>query len=105
MATLQTTTSPPAAAPQSDAAEPRVRLLVHEGRQVVLIDASGQREIPINDRRDLYDVAVDGFVRAVHGDGRPAVTGEEGLAAYAVAQAALTSSRTGRVVPLSELDT
>ena len=72
---------------------------------VVLIDASGQREIPINDRRDLYDVAVDGFVRAVHGDGRPAVTGEEGLAAYAVAQAALTSSRTGRVVPLSELDT
>ncbi|HEY3448720.1 MAG TPA: hypothetical protein VGK67_20345 [Myxococcales bacterium] len=37
---LEKTTNPPSAAPQPDAAGPRVRLMVHEGRQVVLIDGS-----------------------------------------------------------------
>jgi 1,5-anhydro-D-fructose reductase (1,5-anhydro-D-mannitol-forming) len=71
--------------------------------QVFLTDAAGEREIDVSDRRDLYDIAIEGFVQAIRGDGPPAVTGEEGLAAYAVAQAALTSSRTGRAVSISEL--
>lgn len=71
--------------------------------EVFLVDKSGRREIVIDDRRDLYDIAIQGFVGAIQGEGRPAVTGEEGLAAYAVAQAALTSSRTGQTVSIHEL--
>lgn len=66
--------------------------------QVFLTDGTGEREIEVTDRRDLYDIALTDFASAVSGTGRPAVTGREGLAAYAVAQAALDSSRTGRSV-------
>jgi 1,5-anhydro-D-fructose reductase (1,5-anhydro-D-mannitol-forming) len=68
--------------------------------QVFLTDASGEREVAVADRRDLYDIAVRAFESAVRGEGRPAVTGAEGLAAYALAQAALESSRTGRTTPV-----
>jgi 1,5-anhydro-D-fructose reductase (1,5-anhydro-D-mannitol-forming) len=66
--------------------------------QVFLVDGTGEREIEVSDRRDLYDIALTDFASAVSGTGRPAVTGREGLAAYAVAQAALDSSRTGLAV-------
>lgn len=65
--------------------------------QVLLTDANGEREIDVTDRRDLYDVALTDFAAALDGTGRPTVTGGEGLAAYAVAQAALDSTRTGLV--------
>jgi 1,5-anhydro-D-fructose reductase (1,5-anhydro-D-mannitol-forming) len=65
---------------------------------VVLRDASGEREIDIPDRRDLYDINVSGFAAAVHGEAaRPVVTGLEGLqaaqVALAVREAAETDSR------------
>ncbi len=68
--------------------------------QVFLTDSSGEREIEVSDRRDLYDIALSEFASAVAGTGRPTVTGREGLAAYAVAQAALDSVRTGQAVRL-----
>ena len=65
---------------------------------VLLRDAAGEREVEVADRRDLYDIAIGAFAEAVAGEGRPAVTGQEGLEAYAVAQAALDSVRTGTTV-------
>ncbi len=71
--------------------------------QVFLTDRSGEREIPVDDRRDLYDIAIGAFAGAVAGEGSPAASGADGLAALAVAQAALTSSLTGRAVPISDI--
>jgi 1,5-anhydro-D-fructose reductase (1,5-anhydro-D-mannitol-forming) len=65
---------------------------------VRLTDHNGEREIEVTDRRDLYAITVGDFGSAVAGEGQPTVTGRAGLAAYAVAQAALESSRTGRAV-------
>jgi len=70
--------------------------------RVYLTDKRGDREIEVHDRRGLYDIAVTDFASAVQGTGRPAVTGREGLAAYAVAQAALESTRTGRTVAVTQ---
>lgn len=71
--------------------------------QVFLADASGEREVEVADRRDLYEVALSEFEAAVRGTGRPAVTGREGLAAYAVAQAALESAQSHRSVAVPPL--
>jgi 1,5-anhydro-D-fructose reductase (1,5-anhydro-D-mannitol-forming) len=70
--------------------------------QIYLTNSAGEREIEVTDRRDLYEIALTDFASAVHGSGRPSVTGAEGLAAYAVAQAALESSRSGRAVPVHQ---
>jgi len=51
-------------------------------------------------RRDV-DGLVDEFVRAIREDREPAITGEDARAALAIALAAYTSSRTGKVVKLT----
>lgn len=68
---------------------------------VVLRDASGEREIDIPNRRDLYDINVSGFAAAVHGEAaRPVVTGLEGLRAAQVALAVREAAETGTRVEL-----
>jgi 1,5-anhydro-D-fructose reductase (1,5-anhydro-D-mannitol-forming) len=68
---------------------------------VVLRDASGEREIDIPDRRDLYDISVSGFAAAVHGEAaRPVVTGLEGLHAAQVALAVREAAESGSRVTL-----
>lgn len=71
--------------------------------QVYLRDANGIRELEVTDRRDLYAIAIGEFVSALGGEGAPAVSGREGLAAYAVAQAALDSARSGSHVRVRQL--
>ena len=63
-----------------------------------LQDKTGAREIQVTDRRDLYQIAVGAFASAVQGEGRPTVSGQDGVEAYAVAQAVLDSTRSGQVV-------
>ena len=53
-------------------------------------------EVAVFDRRDLYDVALDGFRSAVAGVGRPAVSATEGLSATAGALAVARAASTGR---------
>jgi len=71
--------------------------------QVILTDQRGEREISVSDRRDLYDIAVGAFARAAAGEGTPVVDGEDGLAALAVADAALTAFQTGRTIEIDTL--
>ncbi len=52
-------------------------------------------------RRDVYGL-VDEFVSAIQEDRDPAITGEDGLIALAMAFAAYESSRTGQVVEFKE---
>jgi 1,5-anhydro-D-fructose reductase (1,5-anhydro-D-mannitol-forming) len=54
--------------------------------------------VEIPERRPIYEEAVRRFVTAVRGEGRPLATGEDGIAALAVALAVLESARTGRPV-------
>jgi 1,5-anhydro-D-fructose reductase (1,5-anhydro-D-mannitol-forming) len=56
---------------------------------------TGLREILVDDRRDLYEIAIGAFASAVHLEGDPTVSGSDGVKAYAVAQAVLDSSRSG----------
>jgi 1,5-anhydro-D-fructose reductase (1,5-anhydro-D-mannitol-forming) len=63
-----------------------------------LRDQLGLREIRVDDRTDLYAIAVGAFARALAGEGEPTVNGRDGLRAYAVAQAVLDSSRCGQSV-------
>ena len=71
------------------------------GGTVVLRDASGEREIEVGDRRDLYDISVGGFAAAVRGEtDRPVVTGLDGLRAAQVALAVRRAADTGERVAL-----
>jgi 1,5-anhydro-D-fructose reductase (1,5-anhydro-D-mannitol-forming) len=68
---------------------------------VVLRDASGEREIDIPDRRDLYEISVAGFAAAVRGEAaEPVVTGLDGLRAAQVALAVREAAETGERVVL-----
>ena len=68
---------------------------------VVLRDASGEREIEVADRRDLYDISVGGFAAAVSGESaRPVVTGLDGLHAAQVALAVRQAAESGERVVL-----
>jgi 1,5-anhydro-D-fructose reductase (1,5-anhydro-D-mannitol-forming) len=68
---------------------------------VVLRDASGEREIDIPNRRDLYDINVGGFAAAVSGEAdRPVVTGLDGLHAAQVALAVRQAAESGERVVL-----
>jgi 1,5-anhydro-D-fructose reductase (1,5-anhydro-D-mannitol-forming) len=68
---------------------------------VLLRDASGERELDIPDRRDLYEVALEAFSRAVHEQTVPAVTGVDGVRALAVALAVQEAANSGRRVPIA----
>jgi 1,5-anhydro-D-fructose reductase (1,5-anhydro-D-mannitol-forming) len=62
---------------------------------VVLRDGSGSREVEIPDRPDLYDTILRAFA-----EGRPTVSGVDGVRALAVALAVAESAATGRTVPV-----
>lgn len=63
-------------------------------------DADGEREIPLK-HHNLYHRAFGLFTGAIHGDGRPAATGEDGVASLAVALALRESARTGREIGIN----
>ncbi len=67
---------------------------------VVLRDASGERELDIPDRRDMYEVALEAFARAVEEKIEPAVTGVDGARALSVALAVQEAAGSGRRVPV-----
>ena len=68
---------------------------------VVLRDESGEREIEVSDRRDLYDISVGGFAAAARGESdRPVVTGLEGLQAAQLALAVRQAAETGERVAI-----
>jgi 1,5-anhydro-D-fructose reductase (1,5-anhydro-D-mannitol-forming) len=67
---------------------------------VLLRDSSGERDLDIPGRRDLYEVALEAFAHAVEEEGEPAVTGADGIRALAVALAVQDSASSGRRVPV-----
>jgi 1,5-anhydro-D-fructose reductase (1,5-anhydro-D-mannitol-forming) len=68
--------------------------------RVVLRTGTGEQEVAPPDRRDLYEVGLEAFAAAAHGNGRPVVDGREGLRALAVALAVKQAAETGRTVPI-----
>jgi 1,5-anhydro-D-fructose reductase (1,5-anhydro-D-mannitol-forming) len=66
--------------------------------QVVLRTSAGEREVPVPDRRDLYEVALEAFAHAVRGEGRPIVDGVDGARALAVALSVKEAAESGRTV-------
>jgi len=71
------------------------------GGQVTLRDRSGEHEVQVPDRRDLYEVALEAFAGAVRGDGRPVVDGVDGARALAVALAVKEAAESGRTVAVA----
>ncbi len=70
----------------------------------VHVHAGGRiRAIDVDTSRDLYQILLTAFASAMRGEGRPTVTGEEGLGALKVALAAGESVRNGRTVDLGDL--
>jgi 1,5-anhydro-D-fructose reductase (1,5-anhydro-D-mannitol-forming) len=67
---------------------------------VLLRDAAGERELDIPGRRDLYEVALEEFSRAVEEKTAPAVTGVDGVHALAVALAVQVAAGSGHRVPI-----
>jgi len=67
---------------------------------VLLRDATGERELEIPGRRDLYEVSLEAFSRAVHEKVAPAVTGVDGVRALAVALAVQEAAGSGHRVPI-----
>jgi 1,5-anhydro-D-fructose reductase (1,5-anhydro-D-mannitol-forming) len=63
--------------------------------RIELVTARGREEIPFPDH-DLYLRAVTEFTAACAGRGRPAATGEDGIASLAVALAVRDAARTGQ---------
>lgn len=65
------------------------------GPRVWLRDATGERELPVAERRSPYDLTIEAFCRAVGGEGRPVVDGPAGFRALAVAVAAADAALLG----------
>ena len=71
---------------------------------ILLRDASGEREVEPDDRRDLYEINVAAFASTLRGDGAPTVTGLAGLRAVQVALAVREAAEVGQrvsIVPVS----
>lgn len=66
---------------------------------VILRGADGEEELTF-DREDLYTRSLRAFHAAIHGEGRPSATGEDGVWSLACAEAALQSAKTGRAVAI-----
>lgn len=64
--------------------------------EITLRSRNGAHPVAVGDRRDLYHIVLEAFAGAVRGEGPPTATGRDGLAALAVADAVLRSTRTGR---------
>jgi 1,5-anhydro-D-fructose reductase (1,5-anhydro-D-mannitol-forming) len=67
---------------------------------VLLRDSTGERELDIPDRRDMYEVALEAFSHAVDEKTAPAVTGVDGVHALAVALAVQEAASSGHRVPI-----
>ena len=70
---------------------------------VELHTADGITPVDVDCSADLYQILLQAFINATHGDGRPTVTGAEGLLALQVALAAEQSAAEGRTIQLSNL--
>jgi 1,5-anhydro-D-fructose reductase (1,5-anhydro-D-mannitol-forming) len=68
--------------------------------RVVLRRGDNEDEIDVGEREDLYVRSVRQFTAAVHGEGEPAATGEDGLRSLAIALAALDSTQSGQATPV-----
>lgn len=68
---------------------------------VVLRASSGERDVEIGDRPDLYEVVLDAFAAAVSGQGQPSVSGADGARALAVALAVEEAARSGRTASIT----
>jgi 1,5-anhydro-D-fructose reductase (1,5-anhydro-D-mannitol-forming) len=68
--------------------------------RVALRTSTGEREVTVPDRRDLYEVALEAFAKAVRGEGRPMVDGNDGARALAVALAVKEAAESGRTVAI-----
>lgn len=66
---------------------------------VMLRTASGEEELSF-DHEDLYVRSVRRFHAAIHGDGQPAATGEDGIWSLASAEAALQSASSGKAIKI-----
>ena len=62
---------------------------------LLLRDRGGEHEIAVADRRHTYDITLDRFERAIHGEGSPVVTGADAVNALAVCVALLESAHSG----------
>ncbi len=67
---------------------------------VSIRDADGTRPVPIPATWPLYERAVERFLAAVAGHGRPLADGADGLASLKVALAAAESASSGRAIAL-----
>ena len=68
-----------------------------------VISEAGVESIDVDCSEDLYQKLIRAFLDAIHGGGRPTVTGAEGLLALQVALTAEQSASEGRTVRLSEV--
>jgi 1,5-anhydro-D-fructose reductase (1,5-anhydro-D-mannitol-forming) len=64
---------------------------------VLLRTAKGEEELSF-DREDLYTRSLRQFHAAIHGEGQPSATGEDGVWSLTAAEAALQSARSGKSV-------
>jgi 1,5-anhydro-D-fructose reductase (1,5-anhydro-D-mannitol-forming) len=71
---------------------------------VLLRTARGETEVDVPDRRHTYDITIEHFARAVVGDGRPVVDGQDAVNALAVCESILESARTGTRVAVDFQD-
>ena len=67
--------------------------------EVLLRTGQGETSLQF-DREDLYTRAIGNFHRAIAGKGAPSATGEDGVWSLAVAEAIVTSARTGKAEPV-----
>ncbi|MFA6155796.1 Gfo/Idh/MocA family protein [Mesorhizobium sp.] len=66
---------------------------------VLLRTAAGEEELSF-DREDLYARSLRQFHAAIHGEGQPSATGEDGVWSLTAAEAALLSSKSGKAVAI-----
>ncbi|MGN9847350.1 Gfo/Idh/MocA family protein [Nonomuraea sp. H19] len=64
--------------------------------EITLRDRTGIHPVDVGARRDLYEIVLAAFAEGCLDKGRPTATGHDGLAAFAVADAVLRSTSTGR---------
>jgi 1,5-anhydro-D-fructose reductase (1,5-anhydro-D-mannitol-forming) len=75
--------------------KPIGQVYLRRGNQIEAVD--------LGEHEDLYTRAVRLFNQAVHGEGEPAATGEDGVRSLAVALAVLESTQTGRRVQVMKM--
>jgi 1,5-anhydro-D-fructose reductase (1,5-anhydro-D-mannitol-forming) len=67
---------------------------------ILVRDASGDRDVEPEDRRDPYEINLAAFAAAIDAEGSPTATGLDGLRAIQVALAVREAAATGRRVSI-----